>query len=302
MQEDIGTIINKGFGTLTRNLNICTPFVMSFVLNGLLIAVAFTVFVGFFIVPEISSAGLDPDIISPEQTIEIFSSVFSEQIWTIVAGFIVIIPLMMLIQSYFTAGAIGMSKNAAETGNTNLKEMWKSANQNVFNLFLTNILILLITLAGIVFIVPGVLAFEDFNMLLANPTEAANSMILLTIGLLIWMLYIIAVNVMLSISEYALVVDKLDPITALEIGFKFFLNNKFDVLFLWMIMVVLSVFISIIGELVSSVQVFAAIWTFLDLIISIAVIPPLTTIWWTRLLLDRSGRKMYDPTELLMDF
>ena len=39
MQEDIGTIINKGFGTWTRNLNICIPFVLNFVLNGLLMAV-----------------------------------------------------------------------------------------------------------------------------------------------------------------------------------------------------------------------------------------------------------------------
>jgi hypothetical protein len=300
MQEDIGTIINKGFGTWTRNLNICIPFVLNFVLNGLLMAVAFTIFVGLFVVPELSSAGLDPELISPEQMIEIFSSLFSEQIWTIIAGFIVIIPLMMLIQSYFTAGAIGMSKNAAESGNTDLKEMWQSANQNVFNLFLTKVLIALITLTGIVFIVPGVLAVEDFDLLLANPTEAAGSMVLLTIGLLIWMLYIIAVNVMLSISEYALVVDKLDPITALETGFKFFLNNKFDVVLLWMILVALSVFITIIGEFVSSIPAFATIWTFLDLAISIAVIPPLTTIWWTRLLLNRSGRKMYDPTELLM--
>ncbi len=300
MQEDIGTIINKGFGTWTRNLNICIPFVLNFVLNGLLMAVAFTIFVGLFIVPELSSAGLDPELISPDLIVEIFSSVFSEQIWAIIAGFIVIIPLMIFIQSYFTAGGIGMSKNAAETGNTHLKDMWHSANRNVFNLFLTNILIALIMLAGIVFIVPGALAVEDLDLLLANPTEAAGSMIWLTIGLLIWMLYIIAVNVMLSISEYALVVDKLDPITALETGFKFFLNNKFVVLFLWIILVALSVFISIIGEFVSSTQVFATIWTFVDLVISIAVIPSLTTIWWTRLLLDRSGRKMYDTTELLM--
>jgi len=255
MAEDIGTILNKGFNTWTRNLNICIPFVLNFVISALLVAVAFLIFVGVFILPELTSTGLDPATISPEQMMDIFSSVFTGHLWIIIAGVILIIPVMMFVQAYFTAGAIGMSKSAAETGNTELKEMWQSANQNAVSLFFTNILISLITLA--------------------------------------------AVHIMLSVAEYALVVDKLDPISALETGFKFFINNKFDVFSLWLIIIALSFFITIIGEMMNSVQLLAAVWTFADLVISIVIIPPLTTIWWTRLWLNRTGRKLYDHGELL---
>jgi len=299
MAEDIGTILNKGFNTWTRNLNICIPFVLNFIISALLVAVAFLIFVGVLILPELTSTGLDPATISPEQMMDIFSSVFTGHPWIIIAGVILIIPVMMFVQAYFTAGAIGMSKRAAETGNTTLKEMWRSANQNAVNLFFTNILISLISLAGIVFIVPGALVTRDFSMLLTDPTQASGSILLLVTGFLIWMLYILAVHIMLSVAEYALVVDNLDPISALETGFKFFINNKFDVFSLWLIMIALSFFITIIGEMMNSVQLLATVWTFADLVISIVIIPPLTTIWWTRLWLDRTGRKLYDHGELL---
>ena len=299
MQQDIGTIINKGFGTWTRNLNISLPYILNFGINGLLALMAFVVFVAVFVMPELSSIGLDPANISPEQMLSILSSVAVDHMMLIIAGIAFIMILMMFIQSYFTAGAIGMSKNAMETGDTHLNDMFFYGNQNVVNLFLTSILLALIMFAGIIFVVPGVLAVENLSMFLSNPEETAASSVLLGIGFLAWMLYILIASIVLSIVKYALVVGNLDPMSALEIGFRFFMGNKFDILLVWLILISISVLIGIIGEGISSVPVLSTLWTFADIAITVAVIPPLTTIWWTRLYLSRTGRNIHDVSELL---
>ena len=299
MPQDIGTIINKGFGTWTRNLNISLPFILNFGISGLLALIAFVVFVVVFVMPELSSIGLDPANISPEQMVSILSSVAVDHTMLIIAGSVTIMVIMMFIQSYFIAGAIGMSKVATETGDAHFNDMLFYGNQNAVNLFLTSILLALIMFAGIIFVVPGVLALEDLSMLLSNPEESAASSVLLAFGFFAWVLYILVASVILSIVKYTLVVENHDPISALEAGFRFFMGNKLEIFLMWLILISISVFVGIIGEGISSVPVISTIWTFTDIVISIAVIPPLTTIWWTRLYLSRTGRKLYDVSELL---
>ena len=299
MSQDIGEVINKGFNTWTKNLNISLPFILNFGINGLLAIVAFVIFVAIFVMPELSSMGVDPANISPEQMISVLSSVTAEHFKLIIAGSVVIVILMMFIQSYFIGGAIGMSKVAVETGDAQLNDMFLYGNQNVVNLFWTSILLALIILAGIVFIVPGALAVEDFSLILSNPEETVGSSALFVAGFLVWMLYVLVASIILAIVKYALVVEKLDPIGALEVGFRFFMDNKLDVFLMWLILISISIFISIIGGAISSVPVLSTLWTFADIVTSIAVIPPLTTVWWTRLYLSRTGRKMYDVNELL---
>lgn len=299
MSQDIGTVISKGFDTWTKNLNISLPFILNFGINGLLALVAFAIFVVVFVIPELASIGLDPVNISPEQMIGVLSSVVIDHMISIIAGFTVIMIAMMFIQSYFMAGAVGMSKVAAETGDAHLNDMLLYGNQNVVNLFWANILLALITLAGIVFVVPGVLAVDDLGLILSNPEETAGSSILFAAGFLVWMLYILVASIILSLVKYALVVEKLDPISALEVGIRFFMGNKLDVFLMWLVLISISVLIGIIGSAISSVPVLSTLWSFADIVISIAVIPPLTTVWWTRLYLGRTGRKLYDINDLL---
>lgn len=299
MSQDIGTVISKGFDTWTKNLNISLPFILNFGINGLLALVAFAIFVVVFVMPELSSIGLDPVNISPEQMIGVLSSVVIDHMISIIAGFAVIMIAMMFIQSYFMAGAVGMSKVAAETGDAHLNDMLLYGNQNVVNLFWANILLALITLAGIVFVVPGVLAVDDLGLILSNLEETAGSSILFAAGFLVWMLYILVVSIVLSLVKYTLVVEKLDPISALEVGIRFFMGNKLDVFLMWLVLISISVLIGIIGSAISSVPVLSTLWSFADIVISIAVIPPLTTVWWTRLYLGRTGRKLYDINDLL---
>lgn len=298
MSEDIGTIINKGFGTWSRNLSISLPFVLNFGINGLLALISLVVFLAVFVMPDLSSMGLDPANILPEQLFSILSSVVIDHMMLIIAGFVIIMVLMMFIQSYFMAGVIGMSKVAIETGDVHLNDMFFYGNKNVINLFLTSILLALIMFAGIIFVVPAVLAVDDFNVVLSNPEETISSFFFV-IGFLVWVLYVLIASIILSIVNYTLVVEDLDPISALETGFRFFMGNKLDVFFMWLILISISVFVGIIGEVISLVPVLSTIWIFTDIVISIAVIPPLTAVWWTRLYLGRTGRKLYDVDELL---
>ena len=298
MSEDIGTIINKGFGTWSRNLSISLPFVLNFGINGLLALISLVVFLAVFVMPDLSSMGLDPANILPEQLFSILSSVVIDHMMLIIAGFVIIMVLMMFIQSYFMAGVIGMSKVAIETGDVHLNDMFFYGNKNVVNLFLTSILLALIMFAGIIFVVPAVLAVDDFNVVLSNPEETISSFFFI-FGFLVWVLYVLIASIILSIVNYTLVVEDLDPISALETGFRFFMGNKLDVFFMWLILISISVFVGIIGEVISLVPVLSTIWIFTDIVISIAVIPPLTTVWWTRLYLGRTGRKRYDVDDLL---
>ena len=66
----------------------------------------------------------------------------------------------MFLQAFFTSGAIGMAK-ASEYGDTVFSDMFRSGSKNAFRMLLTNLMLALISLAGIVFVVPGALTIGD---------------------------------------------------------------------------------------------------------------------------------------------
>jgi len=73
----------------------------------------------------------------------------------------------------------------------------------------------------------------------------------------------------------------------------FFKKNKSDVFLLFMTILLISIALIIIDQVLGSISIINTIWGFINLIITWIVIPPLTTIWWVRLYMDRTGRKLY---------
>ncbi|MFP4655581.1 MAG: hypothetical protein ACLFMM_07935 [Methanohalobium sp.] len=299
MTEDIGNILSKGFETFTKNLNITIPFIMNLILSGIVLLMAFTAFAAVFIMPAFSPGELDTASISIEQMIDIFSSVFIENLWILVLGVIILILIITFVQSYFTAGAIGMSKSAMKNGDTDIGDMFSYGRKHVIDLFFLKILLGLITFAGIVFLVPGILSIDDFDILISNPQMVAGSAVLLFAGFLAWMLYTVAISLVLAFAEYALVVDKLDPIESIEKGFYKFMENKLDVFLLWLVILAISIFLGIIGEAVGVAEVTTIIWGFINFLLSIIIIPALETIWWTRLYMDKTREELYKPEKLI---
>ncbi len=302
MVEDIGTVVRKGFATWTRNLNICVPFILEVLTAIVFFFLGLLFFTVVFIAPVISKQNIDPSILSPEEVLSMFTSAFSENMLMLILAGIVLFLLYMLVQSFLAAGAIGMAKTASETGHTSLGDMFHAGGKNFLNLFLTNILVFLLAIAGLVFLVPGIIAIGDVTLFLANPESAAAGASLLMIGMLVWVLYILVLSVLFLLVDYALVIDGLDPISAIEKGISVFRRNMFPVFLMWLLVIGLSVFLSLIGEVTSYVDVIAQLWSFLEFILSTIVIQPLITVWLTRFYLNRTDRKLYSFEEYLLDY
>ncbi|WP_255335324.1 DUF975 family protein [Methanosarcina sp. KYL-1] len=242
--------------------------------------------------------GLDPAALSTEELYALFAGAFLENFVPATIGFIAFFLLIAFLQAFFTAGAIGMAKRAAETGDTVLSEMVGAGSKNAIKLFLASLLIGLMVLAGIIFVVPGALAVGDLGALIENPEVPVQGLGLLAIGTLIWGVYIMVINIGLSLAPYALVIDELDPLEAISTGFRFFMENKLDVFFIWVISIALTFVNSLVSELLGSVSDFVVLLTVL---FPLLVLQPLTTVWWTRLYLSRKEKNLYDHNELLCD-
>ncbi|WP_342304786.1 hypothetical protein [Methanolobus sp. ZRKC5] len=302
MVEDIGTVISKGFGTWTKNLNICVPFILEMMTAIAFFIFSLIIFTLMFIVPVVSQQNIDPGSISPEEMLSMFSDVFSENMWLLIFVGIIIFLLYMLVQSFFAAGAIGMARAASEKGNTNLGDMFNAGRENFLNLFLVNILVSLLAIAGLVFLVPGIISLGDISIFLANPDSAVAGVTILTIGMLAWVLYIISLSLIFFLVDYALVIDGLDPIGAIEHGISVFRNNIFSVFLMWLWVVGITVALTLVGEATSYVDVVAQLWSFAEIILSTIVIQPLIVVWLTRFYLNRTEKKLYSFEDYMMDY
>ncbi len=297
MPEDIGTIINKGFKTWVRNLNISIPFILNSIVGGIISFFFFALIGVLLLGPELES-GLDPTLLPPEELFSIMGAAVLENIGMVLLLGITFYLLVTFVQAFFTAGAIGMAKRAAETGDTVLSDMVIAGKKNAFRLFLVSVLMGLLVLAGIVFVVPGALAVGDLSLLLDNPEASLRGAGLLSMGIMVWVLYVLIINISLSLVGYALVVDELDPLEAISRALRVFMGNKLDIIILWVLSLSLSFVGSYAQELIGSDSGFVIILTTL---FSLIVIAPLTAVWWTRLYLTKTCRDLYDHKELLCD-
>ncbi len=286
MVEDIGKIISSGFETYTKNLNLCIPFILiSFI--TIVLVVIFGVVFFLFLAPSLSSlenAG------SPEAFISIIISIITEHLIEIVILGLLMVLIIIFIGAFFTAGAIGMAKQATETGKTDLSMMIQAGKKNGLNLFLAEILVGLLLLAGIVFMVPGAMKVNISQLLSRENTGAA---ILLIGGFLIWLIYSLILGLVLSVFSYALVIDDLNPIEGITAGFSFFKKHMLDVFLLWIIIGAIAFILGIIGQLIGRVPILAIIWFIMDTFISIVIFQPVLTIWWVRLYMTRTDKPVY---------
>ncbi|KKH45426.1 hypothetical protein EO95_14365 [Methanosarcina sp. 1.H.T.1A.1] len=297
MHEDFGTTLNRGFKTWTRNLNICIPFILNFFVS-LIVYVFFFGLMGFLLFASSTGSIADPSTLPPAELYKMLWEGFRDNMAVSVLAIIVFSLLGMFLQAFFTAGAIGMAKKASETGDTVLSDMFRSGSKNAFRLFLTSLLVTLMLLAGIVFIVPGALTIGDLSGLIMNPEAVVEGMGALAIGILVWGIYSLTINIVLSLAPYALVIDELDPLDALKTGYRFFKKNKLDVFLIWIITVGLALANGLVGELLGSENTLISGITY---IIPLLVLQPLTAVLWTRLYLAGEERELYNHYDLLSD-
>lgn len=283
MYEDIGTLIGRGFETWKRNLNLAVPFVLMIAAIMLLAAVMAVIVLYPLITtsPEIFTA--PEGIEDPEELVGLLSGMTN--IGLLAAVLLLGILMIWLATSYFTAGAIGMAKEATLAGRTSLKEMMASGRRHFLSLFLAEALTTIIVVAGLVLLSLPFAADLAAGMETGEPKFGP---------LVIWIALLLAYGLLLSIAlamiPYALVVEGLGPVDAIKTGIRFFISNKMDVFLIWLVVLAVSMAIQFLGVPFSGSETASALFSAVSGIVSVLVISPLSTVWWTRLYMTRAEK------------
>ena len=287
MVEDIGKIISNGFGTYTKNLNICIPFVLNFILSFslamIMIVLVFASIMG-------SSLSNFVNAKSPEAIASILLPLISGHIMEIAILVIVILLVVLFLQAYFISGAIGMAIQANESGRSSLHTMRDAGKKYFVNMFFAQLLFGLLSLAGIVFIVPGAMR-SDISQIMTS--ENTGNVALLLGGFFLWMVYLVILSILLAVFSYALVADNLGPLESMWKSVSFFKQNKIDVILLLLAIFFIGIILVIVDAIIGSIIANNFLRESINQFISLIIIQPLTTILFVRLYMAKTDKKLY---------
>jgi len=285
MVEELGSILGKGFETWKDNLSICLPFVLSSVLTSIvaIIIMGGAILAAIPSLPSLIPLLTTPGEITPELIPQLMPQIL-QNIGIIIVAVIITVILVMLIGAFFIAGAIGMAKEATETGRTSISDMMDYGRRKFISLLFTDIIVGLITFAGVVFLIPGVLYMlpniPTTGYLEQTPEVILPALAIFGLGFMVMAIYALIVSLILALPRYAVVIDDLGAIEGVKKGFKFFMAHKLDVFLLWIVALVIGMVASfILGNIPYIGQV-------LSMAVSVIIIQPLVVIWWSRLYLS----------------
>jgi hypothetical protein len=285
MYEDIGKLIGEGFGIWRRNLNLCVPFLLATIFSLLGVVPLVTAIAVIFG----STSNLE-SITSPED----FISRFGANLPGLAAAILLFILVVYLVNSYFTAGGIAMAEQAVTEGKTSTRVMWSAGKRHFRDMFVASILMGSIMLAGLIFLLPGILSLPlgELKNMQAHP----NVIGMLALGAIFFVLYLLVMSLMLAVVPYALVVDVLGPIGAVKASINFFNYNKFDVFMLWIVVVAISLGLQMAVSSASATgaEAVQGALSILVSVLNVVVIAPLANVWWTTLYMSRTGKRLYD--------
>lgn len=295
MTETLEKIITKGFNTWIKNLNICIPLVIDYVVTLLI-----EIFAIVIIIFGILGININDEMLftSNEEVIELFLSSVDENLVFIAILAVLYIIITVLTSSYFSAGAIGMCQSATSRGNTTIEDMISAGNKNFIHVFMANLLIGLMVLAGIVFMVPGGLLVGN-NIDTIEAGQLGLGIIFFIMGLFIWVIYIIILSVILSMVMYAIIIERIGALEGIHKGYQFFMDNKLSVIFIWLISIIITFtigsFFFVIGQILTLTGIIGLnmIWSLGSSLVIITTIQPLIMVWWTRLYIVKTGKSPY---------
>jgi len=295
--EEIGAMIGKGFGVWRSNLNLCIPFLLSiFVTMLIFIPFLAAIFATALPIESMNATKLLQNVEDmqklQDQMQGTLGNLAMDKILQIAVLFLMLIVLLSLVNAFFTAGAIGMARQALETGKSDTSAMWSVGKKYFFNMFLATLLMGLLTLAGFIFLLPALA--QGTTTLQSDP----QAMGLLAVGMLLFILYVLVLSVILVIMPYALVVKELGPVQAVLASINFVRYNKFDVVILWLVVAALSLGLQMIsGAFSTSTETGGEPLSAITGIVNLLVLAPLSNLWWTRLYMNRKGMLKVDEVK-----
>ena len=279
---NFGEILSGGFNTWKKNIIICVPFILGAVISIVVAACVLLPTMFSLFSSIITQAISNPASMSSSETTSQIFRIISENIGLILGVIIILIILLGLIMSFFTAGAIGMAKEAILTGSTNFSHMMTYGKKKFLSYFSASIIVGLVMFVGFLFALPGFIdLLANIESLSSTPTTQELLAIMgpLMMGGILMIVYMLLMSIILALVTYAVVLDDLKAIDGFFKGIKVFWHyNKLNVFLLWLIVFIIS---SILG-LFSMIPYAGSVIVF---ILSFFVVTPMTTIWWTKLYL-----------------
>lgn len=288
--ERLSDVLKNGAETWKQNPVLCMPFLFTFffqILFSAFLLLGLAAVIGTDTVAGIQSQASviaqmaqysDTPIVQEMselmRMIAPFTSIF-------IAAAIILVIGCALIQAFFSAGAIGMARTATMTGTTRTRDILPHAMQSGLNLFFAGIVIMLMFLVGIVFILPDVVIIIVTDNILVQ-------VIIMFIGFIFLFLYMVVLLIGLAPVKYAIVVNHAGPIKGITSGWSFFSDHKMDVFLMWLLMIVMSLVLGVIGQIFYINPILVMVWQFVGTLINLVIVMPLITVWWTRLYISRT--------------
>ena len=284
MYEDIGKLIGDGFGIWRRNLILCMPFLLAIAFSLLAIVSLVAAMVG--LLGSIPSPG---SITSPVDIVSKMGTILPD----LAVALLLFILVVFLVNSFFAAAGIAMAEQAVTEGKTSTTIMWSTGRRRFWDMFVASILTGLITLAGLIFLLPGLMSLPSGAW--KNLSEHPNAMGPIALGALILIVYLLVSSLVLAAVPYALIVDILGPIGAIKASIRFFSYNKFDVFIMWIIVVAISIGLQMVvsSAAAAGAEASQAALSVLVSALNVVVVAPLATVWWTSLYMSRTGKRLY---------
>ncbi len=245
MVECLENILRKGFDLWEKNIYIAMPFIFNLIASLMLLIVfigSLFIFLSIPITLDIQKI-IDSVSILPDSMTYVHALIIS-------LFFIVFMLLNLLINAFFSAGAIGMAKEAIESiesidssashlddvikhGNKNFGNMIKYANKKVIDLFLANLIITAFILL-ILFIFVGIPLIVSIGLYYMSPDAAPLFNMFLSgvydLGAMCVALLLITILILFTVTPYAIVISDVGALEGLKKGYGFFMDHKLAVL------------------------------------------------------------------------
>jgi len=274
---EFGEIIKGGYKTWKNNLILCVPFILGGLISAIVAGIIMVITFLALFWPLIEKVFSNPISISSSEFLSQLYSIITSNFISIIAVFVITAIIVGLIFSFFYSGAIGMAKEALLTGKTNLSHMMDYGKRKYLNFFFANIIVGLIFLIGVLFLIPGILSIisEIGSSGFEFSSQNINAYFPLIIGFLIMIPYMIIMSIIFALVSYAVVIDDLSAIEGVKKAFRVAWHNKIRVFLMCLIVLVIGFIFGLIGLI-------PFIGGILSFIVTLLIVTPLTTIWWSK--------------------
>jgi hypothetical protein len=275
----IGEIAGNGFQLWKKNLILCIPFILGTLITGMvaLCIMLPTMFALFF--PMIQQSLTNTTAVQSPEFAQQMLTLFIQNLWLVICVLIIIGILAGFIMSFFTAGAIGMAKEAILTGKTTLDHMTQYGKKKFISFFGVSLITGLVLFVGVVFLIPGILSLlanlDQLTSQTLTATQVMTVMIPFIGGLILMAVYMLPMSIILVLGTYAVVIDDLSAMDGFKKGIHVMWQNKVNTFLLWLLILAISVALSFLG-------IIPFIGSLLMLVIMFLIVMPLTTLWWTQ--------------------